>query len=442
MLHISLLRMINPDTGRSKASASPVPTEQDKTMICTAACYARTFALLLGIAQLSSSASADVIAPDAFGMHFHGMANGRGWPDGVEFGYLRLWDARVLWRQLEPSKGVWDFELLDRYVDEAGKRGVKVLLTLGQPPQWASLRPDAHSPYGPGASSAPRSIDEWKNYITTLVERYKGRIHAYEVWNEVNVRHFWVGDYSTLAKLEMVTVEVVKKIDPSATVLSASIQGGAFRELEAYFKAGGGRYADAISYHFYAPTEEPEELQERIRMVRAIMIRYGFGEKKLWNTEFGWLIPNSDGGYGPKPKPVTKNWVKTARLEAAGFVVRAYLHALNGGIRHSFWYAWDNASMGLSEDKGSRPKPAAVGFEKAREWLIGADFRGCVESAHVWRCELLRDGKQQWIVWSSKGKRFQLPLDWPVSRIVSMFDDEMQISAGSLETSFLPVLLK
>lgn len=403
---------------------------------------ARAFALALGLAQSTLCASADVIAPDAFGMHIHGVAVGRDWPSGADFGYLRLWDARVLWRDLEPKKGEWNFSVLDRYIEESQRRSVKVLMTLGQPPQWAAQRPDAQSPYGDGASSEPRSVDDWRNYVTTLVRRYKGRIHAYEVWNEVNVKHFWVGDFSRLAELERVATDSVKATDPSAIVLTASVQGGAFRALEAYFKAGGGQFADGISYHFYAPTEEPEALQERIRRVREIMGRYGLASKPLWNTEFGWLIPNRDGGYGPKPKSVTKTWRKTDRLQAAAFVMRANLHALNGGIRHNFWYAWDNVAMGLAEDQGRVLKPSATAYARSREWLVGADFRGCSESENVWRCELVRDGTKQWIVWASNNTAFLPPRSWGISRALSMFGEDVPIGASGFEVTPLPMLLK
>jgi hypothetical protein len=386
-------------------------------------------------------AAADVISADAFGMHFHGMANGGEWPPGAEFGYVRLWDARVLWRDLEPVKGQWKFELLDRYVDEANKRGVKVLLTLGQPPQWAALRPDTHSPYGDGASSEPRNIDDWRNYVTTLARRYKGRIHAWEVWNEINVKHFWIGDFQKLVELEKITVEAVKTVDPAAVVLSASIQGGAFRELDAYIKMGGGSHADAISYHFYAPTEEPEALPERIARVREIMGRYGLGSKPLWNTEFGWLIPNKDGGMGKNPRPIWKRWRKTERLEAAGFVLRAYLLAMNGGIRHNFWYAWDNGAMGLAEDKGMTPKPAAKGYIRAREWLIGADFMGCASASGVWRCMLRRDGRPQWIVWSDEERAFDPPSDWKPLTVQGLFDIAPVPYEGAMRVGPLPSLV-
>lgn len=405
-------------------------------------------ALLLACLVLSPlpQASAETLQAELFGLHVHGMARGGDWPD-VEFGYLRLWDAGVLWRHLEPVKGEWKFGLLDRYVDEAGKRGVKVLLTLGQPPRWAASRPDAHSPFGSGASSDPRSMADWRNYVETLARRYKGRIHAWEVWNEINVKHFYTGDYARLAEMERIAAEVLKAVDPANVVLTPSVQGGAFRQLDAYFQAGGGRHADAISYHFYAPTEEPEILPERIRKVREVMTRHGLAAKPLWNTEMGWLIPNSNGGYGGSFRPAWHSWIKPSPLDAAGFVVRSYLLVLNGGIRHVFWYAWDNGAMGLAESKGTVPKPAARAYARAREWLVGASFYGCSQQGGglwedaIWRCELERHGKKQWVVWSAEAQQFSIPPDWKVVTLQGLLEANPTPAAGTANIGPLPLLL-
>jgi hypothetical protein len=392
------------------------------------------------------NAFAQKLEADVFGLHVHGIARGGVWP-GIKFGYIRLWDAGVLWRDLEPVKGEWKFALLDRYVDEAQKHGVKVLLTMGQTPRWAALQPDAHSPYGSGASSGPRSMGDWRNYVETLAKRYKGRIQAWEIWNEVEVKHFYSGSFARLAEMERIAAEVLKAADAANVVLTPSVQGGAYRQLDAYFKAGGGRYADAISYHFYAPDELPEILPERIRKVREVMTRHGLDNKPLWNTEMGWLIPNSDGGYGGRFRPVWHSWSKPDPQEAAGFVVRSYLHSLSGGIRHVFWYAWDNGALGLAENGGRVEKPAAHGYSRAQEWLVGASFLGCSQQSSgllrdtIWHCELDRDGKKQWLVWSVEEAEFSIPPDWKVVNAQGIFDANPKPAVKTTRIGPLPVLL-
>lgn len=408
--------------------------------------HARVLLLVCLVFAAPAQAAPEPLSVDLFGLHVHGMARGGGWP-GIEFGYLRLWDAGVVWRDLEPTKGEWKFGLLDHYVDEAQKHGVKVLLTLGQTPQWAASQPDTHSPYGDGASSNPRSLDDWRNYVDTLARRYKGRIHAWEVWNEANVKHFYSGDLARLVEMERIATATLKSVDPANIVLTPSVQGGAYGQLEAYFEAGGGRHADVISYHFYALTEEPEILPERIRKVREVMARHGLNNKPLWNTEIGWLIPNSDGGFGASFKPAWRKWRKTESMEAAGFVVRSYLLSLDGGIRHVFWYAWDNGAMGLAENKGRVMKPAARGYARAREWLVGASFTGCSRQGGglwrdaVWRCELERDGKRQWVVWSNETQPFSIPPEWKIATRQGVLEVAPVSVSGELSVGPLPVLL-
>lgn len=396
--------------------------------------------LLAGISFFGAGSvlRAEVLTNEVFGMHIHGLARGVAWPP-LPIGYLRLWDSGTKWRDLEPERGNWNFTTLDLYVDTAQKNGAKVLMTLGQPPAWAAARPDSESPYGPGASSEPRSMEDWKRYIETLARRYRGRIHAWELWNEVNVKHFYSGDFKTLVELERVAAEVLKSVDPSNILLTASIQGGAFKAFESYLAAGGGRYADAVAYHFYAVTANPEAIPERIERVRRIMSKYGLGSKPLWNTEVGWLIPNRDGRYKGE-KPAWKKWARPDSEEGAGFVMRTILLNLAGGIRHVFWYSWDHGAMGLSEDRGRTPKLAAKAFVRLNGWLVGADFKGCEYKDDIWRCRLTRDGREQIIAWT--GSRKPMPSEYRGRRSQRLADEAGTFGASSEEIGYIPVLIE
>ncbi len=62
------------------------------------------------------------------------------WPS-IKFGSWRLWDAYVAWPSLEPERGKWNFQTMDKYVALAERAGIDLVLPLGFSPTWASTRP-------------------------------------------------------------------------------------------------------------------------------------------------------------------------------------------------------------------------------------------------------------------------------------------------------------
>src|SRR2546429_8360016 len=86
------------------------------------------------------------------------------WPR-VSFGSWRLWDAYVVWPNVEPQKGQWDFSHLDGYISLAESHSVEILLPLGLTPAWASSRPKEKSGYEPGNAAEPRNISDWSEYV-------------------------------------------------------------------------------------------------------------------------------------------------------------------------------------------------------------------------------------------------------------------------------------
>ena len=117
-----------------------------------------------------------------FGMPIHYVVSPKGtdrlppWPR-VPVPAWRLWDARVTWPDLEPNKGQWRFENLDRSGALAEAHHTEVLLTLGLTPRWASARPQEPSGYAPGYAAEPKDIEDWRTFVRTVATRYNGRIH-------------------------------------------------------------------------------------------------------------------------------------------------------------------------------------------------------------------------------------------------------------------------
>ena len=87
------------------------------------------------------------------------------------------------WTEIEAERGSYSFEDLDWQIEEAEKRGVKIILSLGQKqPRW----PECHIPDWANKLNKYERQDELIKVITKVVERYryKENIIAWQVENE------------------------------------------------------------------------------------------------------------------------------------------------------------------------------------------------------------------------------------------------------------------
>ena len=99
--------------------------------------------------------------------------------------------------------------------------------------------------------------------------------------------------------------------------------------------------------------------------------------------------------------------------------------------------------MGLAENNGINPKPAAMGYARTVEWLNGTDFLGCAQSAGGWACSLTRAGKKEYIVWNQSTLRFSLPATWNVLHVVTIDGTVSSLPIdGTLKIGPQPVLLR
>jgi hypothetical protein len=357
----------------------------------------------------------EAIPPSLFGLHIHHLNHGTPWP-AVSFGSWRLWDAYVAWPNVEPQKGRWDFSQLDSYVSLAESHGVEILLPLGLTPAWASSRPEQKSGYGPGNAAEPRDISDWRDYVRQVATRYKGRIHAYEIWNEPNLSDFFSGRPEQMLELARAGYSVLKEVDKTVIVVSpsATSQSG-IDWLEHYLKLGGGAYADVIGFHLYVTPEPPEAMLGRGQDLRAVLMEANWADKPVWNTEAGWLIENRRS----EVRPQTSSFSKVLTLEeASAYVARSYVLNWAMGISRFYFYSWDSEVGGLTEADGRTMKPPAAAYGEIENWLVGARMVSCLfDQRNTWSCELSRPGYRAWIVWNpTRAMEFKIPESWPVRK--------------------------
>jgi hypothetical protein len=398
------------------------------------------FAALIPILLINSTFAADLMTPTAtipgsyFGLHIHHLDNPTPtpWPS-IPVPEWRLWDAGVNWPDLEPNRWKWQFERLDRYVSLAQQHGTGILLTLGGSPSWASARPQVPSHYSPGFTAEPANLDDWRAFVRTVVSRYKGRIQAYEIWNEPNLKDFWSGTIDQMLTLTMEAAQIIHSLDPQAVVVSPSVTANyGIPWFEEFLKKGAGQYVDVIGYHFYVDPQTllPEDMVPVIQHVRQVISDNGLGNKQLWNTETGWFPP--------------------ARIDsdelAAGFLARAFILSWAAGVQRFYWYAWDNGAAAIVTYKEAEHimTPAGHAYQVIQQWLVGAQMAGCTQSSdNIWTCQLNRAGKKTFIVWSPQGNRkFDVPKAWQVASITPLLNDRKTLNELNIEIGPAPLLLE
>jgi Glycosyl hydrolases family 39 len=312
----------------------------------------------------------------------------------------------------------------------AEEHHAEILYPLGLTPRWASARPDEKSAYQPGWAAEPADLEDWRTYVRTVVTHCKGRVHAYEIWNEPNYRPFWTGTTDEMLLLTKEASQIIRSIDPQATIVSpAATTATGTKWLAEFLSKGGGQYVDVIGYHFYVNTQTPETMLPIIQQVHQVIDENHETAKPLWDTETGWLMPSR---------------FETEELTAA-YLARSYILAWSAGVQRFYWYAWDNGPpLQMIEKDTQILKPAGKAYGIIQTWLVGARMDQCEQDAdRTWICQLNRNGEPQWIVWNPEGsKRFTLPNRWRIKRVTPLLNDPSAFSGTSLEIGQMPVLLE
>lgn len=346
------------------------------TLLATAA------ASSIGLTAARADEADSIPPPPAsyFGMHYGPVAASGTWPRAW-VGSVRLWDTGTAWRDLNPARGVFDWGPLDRAVAAAEARGAKITYVGGLTPRWASSNPSWAAPlgYGWGVMAPPTNLNDWWVFMRALAERYRGRIQAYEVWNEPDSYGvFWNGDQATMARMTRVAAAAIRSADPDAVVLSpAYVIRAGYTAADSFAQAGGYRWVDGVTVHGYANRgDTPEQALRMIAAFRAHLADLGV-RKPIWNTETNYETNVSD--------PVV-----LSPTEQAAYVARTYLTSWPAGIQQVGWYDWSattNLGVRAAAATGStRASAAGAAFSRVRYWMRGASRACTVGPAGTWRC--------------------------------------------------------
>jgi hypothetical protein len=327
------------------------------------------------------------VVQNYFGMHIHRALTTTPWP-ALHFKVIRLWDTGTAWADLEPRKGEWNFGTLDRLVNLAAMHDVEVLLCFGHTPGWASSSLGPSTVEKKPEATPPASLEDWRDFVRKVATRYKGRIGAYEVWNEPNLAQYYNGDVRTMVDMTREASEIIHSVDPSALVVSPSAtMADGLDWLRAFLNDDGAQYVNVIGYHFYVTPDVPEKITSLADSVKSVMADHHVN-LPVWDTETGWSSPKTfDSDY-----------------EASAYVARALLLAWTSGISRFYWYAWDNrnwTTLNLTVGDDYRPDANAVAYDTIESWMLGKRVENCSMDTHrTWVCNLTNSAGNSYIFWN------------------------------------------
>lgn len=236
--------------------------------------------------------------------------------DTAGFNWIRF---QIHWSEIQREPDWMDPLPVDRMIDWYEETDIGILVSVVGAPDWARHPENA------------QFLENWESFgdfMAFLADRYRGRVNAWEIWNEQNMAHEMHGTVriSDYANLLSAGYQGVKEADSDALVVFGGLtptgvndpetaindvdylrdfyafEEGAFREffdiMGAHLNAtnnppgtshpdnpGPGEWSDHNSFYFLRGVD-----------LRSVMDEFG-DERPMWVTEFGWTTENQAEGY-------------------------------------------------------------------------------------------------------------------------------------------------
>ncbi|MBV9897223.1 MAG: cellulase family glycosylhydrolase [Chloroflexi bacterium] len=217
------------------------------------------------------------------------------------------------WEQIEPlakgqttdpNFGGSTWAKFDDIVDRTSAMGMHLVLRLDTSPRWA-LPPGALDGLSP-----PVRDEDYFDFVANAAARYRGRVAAYQVWNEPNLTSEWghqPPDPTAYAALLRGAAERIHAADPNALVVMAALAPtltdnadaeNDLRYLQQLYDVGIRGSFDVLALQAYGLRGGPDDPRvgsedvtfSRPTLVRQVMQRNGDAAVPVWATEMGWNV--------------------------------------------------------------------------------------------------------------------------------------------------------
>jgi len=339
------------------------------------------------------------------------------------------WSRLVFWWSAFQPRGPRDFNVFatdrDSYIDDELARGRELAGVVLNTPGWASTNA---SPNG-----VPRNLylrwddpeNYWGQFMRRLAERYRGRIDAWIIWNEVDIREgpwrTWDGSVGDYVQLLQVAYRAVKAGNPDASVVMFGSpwwhDKGAYLTwvLDGLATAPAAEewnhYFDVANLHMYS---RANDIPEVIPWYRSQLAVRGMRDKPIWIGETN-VVPYDDPLW-----PEQKSGFRASLDEQASYFVEAFATYLALGVER---IGVNRALDGADFRAGGEPfglirndhtvRPAYGAFQVISRYFAGVRSAQYfpTDRSGLTRVVLERDGERVTVLWTMRPEPLVVSLD-------------------------------
>ncbi len=274
---------------------------------------------------------------------------------------MRWVRQQITWKDIEGSDGRgdpsrWNWTELDNIINTLYANNTHILIS----PVGA---PSFYAPNG----GIPDDPNDFARFMYAMANRYKGKVEAYELWNEENLaseagKPISVSKYVRLAQKGY---NAVKAADQYAYVLLGALSPTGVNDpnvavddvkyLQQLYAFNGGEiknYFDVMGAHPGSNLNPTDTLWpsnpgpgpgwqddasfyfRRVEQLRQVMVDNGDAAKQMWLTEFGWYST-------PNPAPGYEYGRYVSEEQQSQYIARAYQKAASDYPWMGVMFLWN-----------------------------------------------------------------------------------------------------
>jgi hypothetical protein len=289
--------------------------------------------------------------------------------------------------------------------------GLKVLQVFHDIPGWATDKElDGENRY----KRFPRDLRLLYKFCKAMAQRYKGRVLAWEPWNEANITMFGGHTIDEMCTHQKAAYLGYKAGNPDLTVCW-NVYAGAGTPLhtKGVLENQAWPYFETYNIHSY---QKPDNYLKQFEPARQAACG-----RPIWITECGVRAVAKTG------KPWSE-MSKEDEIKQAEFIARSYASSLFAGVNRHFFFILGNfhereVQFGLLR-YDQTPRPGYVALATLGRLLAGAKCLGRWipqdnPGVRVYAFKSRPDGRQHdvLVIWSDKSTTWPLPKSLSVEAV-------------------------